>query len=250
MKIVLDESLGLQSLQSENIRMKPINIKGADGLENFLEKDDAKFLRSKKVPIANWQLEEEISYFIDRFPSGSRIIYFYDPHVQPADELSKLSNWLMNERSVITIPAPDNRALLYMLAEKVQALTNPTKQEVLRWVEWQVRSVSGTVISQKPAVFSNGRMLRTYRAPKKDIYKRAVWKNEALTVEESGSLSGLLEAATTSADSEYWVVKKGVSDSLRADHEIEIAKPHLPVNIPFIHIARIPITNRWGESND
>lgn len=251
MKIVLDESLGLQSLKSENISVKPIKIKGADDLGDFLNKNESSILLSKKVPIATWQQEDEIAYFIDRFPEGSRIIYFYDPHVKPSDELRKLTNWLMNERSVIAIPAPSNRALLYMLVEKVQSLSKPTKQEVTRFVEVLTRSSSGTVISQKPAVFSNGRMLRTYRAPKKDIYKRAVWKGESLTIEESGNLSEVMEGLPISNDdSEYWVVKKGVADSLRVDHEIEIAKPHFPVNIPFVHIARIPIKNRWGESDD
>ncbi|WP_377891801.1 hypothetical protein [Alkalihalobacillus sp. R86527] len=251
MKIVLDESLGLHSLKSENISIKPIRIKRADDLGDFLDKHDSKILLSKKIPIANWQLEDEIAYFIDRFPSGSRIIYFYDPYVQPHDELRKLTNWLMNERHVIAIAAPNNRALLYMLIEKIQSLTNPTKQEVMRWVESVTRTVSGTIISQKPTVFSNERMLRTYREPKNEIYKRANWKNEKIIVEESGNLLEVVKAVTTSNDdSEYWVVKKGLSISLQEEREIKIATPHLPVNIPFIHVARIPNTKRWGESDD
>ncbi|MCA0989603.1 hypothetical protein [Guptibacillus algicola] len=251
MKIVLDESLGLQSLQSDTICIKPIKLKGADDLGDYLNKYDSRFRLSKKVPFANWKLEDEIAYFIDRFPSGSRIIYFYDPQVQPADELRKLSNWLMNERYVIAIPAPSNRALLYMLVEKVQSLSKPTKQEVNRLVERLTRTVSGTVISQKPAVFSNGRMLRAYREPKSEIYKRANWKNEKITVEGSGKLSEVLKAVIVPKDdSEYWVVKKGVSIDFQGDRDITIAKPHLPVNVPFIHIARIPINKRWGESDD
>ncbi len=251
MKIILDESLGLASLESEIVRIKPLKLQKTDHLEGFLKRADHKPLISKKIAVAKRKQEEEISYFIDEFPPGSRMIYFYDSFIQPEDELNKLTNWLMNERCLIPVPAPKNRALLYMLVEEVQSLTDPTKQEVEKWVDRIIRSVSTAIVTPRPNVFANRGVLHTYRQPKKELYKRAVWNKKKFVVEETGKLFDVWKSiADKKEGTELWVVKKGIQDSLPSDRELTISSYHLPVNIPFIHTALIHTTNRWSESYD